>query len=411
MIKIAPKLYLRKDKIDKAGRMPVYIIFPRINSEEPRFSLGRGIRLTMAEWDTVKQLPKDECLSIEIEREIERIKREIHLCNLNDKEITKATLREIVKGYELANPKNNSFFQYFDDFIESKEKVDKIRVSSIKGYITTKNALLRFNPKLRIKDITVENMNKFVAFMKQQGIKNGKGEVCQSIRNRLTHIRAVIRYINAKGIDMNNPFGKGGVVIPTAKRSDVFLTDKELGRLIKLHRKGHLNKTEYRVLTMYLFACATGMRISDVKGLEWNNLGLDKDVLTFLCKKTNRENYVPLTSIAEDMLCEAPEDDIEKVGYGLKVFFRSFSPTTINNTLLELAKKAEINKKITFHSARRTFATLCMIHNVDFYIIQRSMGHKPVNMTESYCQWNEDIADMAKKKLAFWNAKHFVKAI
>lgn len=120
---------------------------------------------------------------------------------------------------------------------------------------------------------------------------------------------------------------------------------------------------------------------------------------------------MPLTSIAEDMLCEAPEDDIEKVGYGLKVFFRSFSSTTINNTLLELAKKAEINKKITFHSARRTFATLCMIHNVDFYIIQRSMGHKPVNMTESYCQWNEDIADIAKRKLAFWNAKHFVKAI
>jgi len=411
MIRLEPKLYLRKDKIDKAGRMPVYIIFPRINGEEPRFSLGRGLRFTMAEWDDAKQLPKDECLRIEIERERERIKREIHLCNLNDKEITKATLKEIVKGYSLSNPKNNSFFQYFDDFLVSKEKVNRIRMSSIKGYITTKNALLRFNPKLCIKDITVENINKFVAYMRQQGIKNGKGEVSQSIRNRLTHIRAVIRYINAKGIDINNPLGMYGVVIPPAKRSDVFLTDKELGKLIKLHRKGNLSKTEYRVLTMYLFACATGMRISDIKGLEWDSLGLDKDVLTLLCKKTNVKNYVPLTPIAEEMLCEAPENDIEKVDYGLKVFFRSFSSTTINNTLLRLAKKAGINKKITFHSARRTFATLCRIHKVDIHIIQRTMGHKPKNMTESYCLWDEYIADMEKVQLSFWNAKHFIKAI
>ena len=111
------------------------------------------------------------------------------------------------------------------------------------------------------------------------------------------------------------------------------------------------------------------------------------------------------------MICEAPEGDLEKVDSGRKVFFRSFSPTTINNTLQKLANKAEIDKKITFHSARRTFATLCMIHNVEFYIIQRTMGHTPSNMTEIYCQWNADIADMAKEKLSFWNANHFLKAI
>ena len=110
-----------------------------------------------------------------------------------------------------------------------------------------------------IKDITVEKMNKFVAYMRRQGIDHGKGEVSQSIRNRLTHICAVIRYINAKGIELKNPFGKGGVIIPPAKRSDVFLTDKELGRLVRLYLNGHLNKTEHRVLTMYLFSCATGI--------------------------------------------------------------------------------------------------------------------------------------------------------
>ncbi|MCX4288899.1 MAG: tyrosine-type recombinase/integrase [Duncaniella sp.] len=411
MEKFQPKIYLRKDKSDKNGCMPMYISFPRVNGEEPRFSLGRGRRLSLDEWDEVKQLPKEENFRIEIEEELMRIKREIHMCKLSKKTITKSALREIVKGYSLANPENNSFFQYFDDFLVSKEKVDKIRMSSIKGYITTKNALQKFEPKLRIKDITVEKMNKFVAYMRRQGIDHGKGEVSQSIRNRLTHICAVIRYINAKGIELKNPFGKGGVIIPPAKRSDVFLTDKELGRLVRLYLNGHLNKTEHRVLTMYLFSCATGMRISDVKGLEWRSLGLDKDVLTFLCKKTKRKNYVPLTSFAEDMICEAPEGDLEKVDNGRKVFFRSFSPTTINNTLQKLANKAEIDKKITFHSARRTFATLCMIHNVEFYIIQRTMGHTPSNMTEIYCQWNADIADMAKEKLSFWNANHFLKAI
>lgn len=395
MEQFKPTLWLRKSKIDKNGSMPVYMKFPKIDGKEPIFSLGKGIRLTESEWDDVSQLPKDECLRIEIEKELERIKREIHLCKLNDTEITKDVLRKIVKKYNMANPKENSFFKYFDDFLVSKEKVDRIRLSSIKGYITTKNALQKFEPKLRIKDITVEKMNKFVAYMRRQGIDHGKGEVSQSIRNRLTHIRAVIRYINAKGIELKNPFGKGGVIIPPAKRSDVFLTDKELGRLVRLYLNGHLNKTEHRVLTMYLFSCATGMRISDVIGLEWNSLGLDKDVLTFLCKKTKRKNYVPLNSFAEDMICEAPEGDLEKVDNGRKVFFRSFSPTTINNTLQKLAKKAEIDKKITFHSARRTFATLCMIHNVEFYIIQRTMGHTPSNMTESYCQWNADILKFA----------------
>lgn len=408
---IAPKLYLRKDKIDKNGRMPVYIRFPRIEGEEPKFSIGRGVRFAKSEWDDLKQLPKDTIRRTLIEKELNRIKVEICKCDLQDIKITKGVLSKIVKGYEAGNPQNDSFFKYFDEFLESKERVDKIKMSSIKGYITTKNALLKFNSELCIKDITVENMNKFVAYMKRQGIEKGKGEVLQSIRNRLTHIRTLIKYINARGVEMRNPIGKGFVPIPPANEGKVVLTDKEVGKLIELHGNSSLTNTEYTVLTMYLFACATGLRISDVKRLKWDSLGLDKNVLTFLCKKTKRENYVPLTPLAGDMLCVVGERDFKMVSYGHNVFSRSFCDTTINNTLRKLAERVGINKNITTHTARRTFATLCDMKGVEFSVIEGTLGHKSNNITKRYCKWNEDRANMGTKNLSFLDAKYFLKAI
>lgn len=71
-------------------------------------------------------------------------------------------------------------------------------------------------------------------------------------------------------------------------------------------------------------------------------------------------------------------------------------------TLKKTANKVGIKKNITFHAARRTFATLCRINNVPMYVIQKCMGHTSSRMTERYVQWDSYLAKQNHSYFDFW---------
>ena len=92
--------------------MPLYIRFPRIDGEEPKFPTG--IDLLPEEWDDTAKCPYDEALKLIIEKEISRIKIRIYNAVVNGDELTKSLLREIVVNKKSENPGNASFYGYFD---------------------------------------------------------------------------------------------------------------------------------------------------------------------------------------------------------------------------------------------------------------------------------------------------------
>lgn len=399
---LTPKLYLRKDKIDCEGRMSLFIRFSRIDGKEPKFSVGK-IRLSLDEWDSKTNLPKDEILRTEIEKEMQRIKLEIHRCIINDVPITISKLRDIVKDRKAADPSDNLFLQYYREYLSIKERNGQIRQSTMKGHIYTMSAINQFNPRLRIKDINADFIKKFVVFLRNRRIAKGQCVENLTFGKNLIQIRTIIRYISAKGITVQDPFKSGEIFIEPCKRSEIYLDEKELSKMIKLFYNKNLSIVERRILMMYLLSCSTGIRISDMRALKWCNVNLNcsNGVFEFLCKKTQRNVFVPLSPMARDIIRYTPEGDLDNVDNNLSIFVRVYSPTKINGTLKSLAKMVGISKEITFHSARRTFATLCFMNGISEIIVGSFLGHKPKNVTDRYRQWNTYEANKVAHKLSF----------
>lgn len=403
---LTPKLYLRKDKKDCEGRMPLFIRFPRIDGKEPKFSMGK-IRLSFEEWDDNADLPKDNFLRVEIETELNRIKREIHRCIFDNIPIDIQKLKDIVKNVKPAEPTDSLFIEHYREFLLKREKNGRIRQSTIKSHISTITALEEYNSNLRVRDIDENTISKFIEFLKLRKSKLGKNISNLTFGKRLIQIRSVIRYVSAKGIPIKNPFITGDIYIKPNERNKIYLNEIELSRMIGLMDNKDLTDAERRVLLMFLLACATGIRISDMRAMRWGNINLDctNGTIEFICKKTLRKVYVPLSPMAGDIICSATEGDLDNVINHRSLFVRMYSPTKINGTIKNIAKMVGITKNVTFHSARRTFATFCRDNGISENLIGAILGHKPENVTDSYIQWDTYTANKPATLLSCFDLK------
>jgi len=409
-IHLTPKLYLRKDKTDNEGRMPLFMRFRRIEGKEPKFSMC-NIRLSLDEWDEPTKLPKDAILRMTVEKELTRIRKELLRCTLDDITITFDKLKEIVKDSGKANNQENLFSKYYREYIAMRERQGRMRQSTLKSHISLLNALEQFNKNLKVKDINADTIRQFINFLRKRIIAEGKDVSNLTFDHRLIQIRSVIRYIDNLSIPINDPFKRGEIFINPYVKCETYLNERELSKMIKMLVKNSVSLVERRVLIMYLLSCATGIRISDILNLHWVNIKFKgrKGIAEFCCKKTGRMNYIPLSPMACDVLCYATEGNIDNVEHERHVFVRLYSPTKINATLKLLAKKVGISKNISFHSARRTFATLCRNNHVNKPTRIKLLGHKDPDNTESYAQWDDWQAYKATKMLSFLDMKKLRK--
>ena len=168
----------------------------------------------------------------------------------------------------------------------------------------------------------------------------------------------------------------------------VFLTEEELKTLVKT------DSENIEIKKAYLFSCFTGLRISDVKSLTWSQIQENK--LFFRQKKTKGLEFLPLAKTAIKYLYL--NIDKNNIKQDEKVFNLSFEKS-INNALRDWVTKAEINKYLTFHSARHTFATLSLSYGIDLYTLSKMMGHKSIKMTEIYARIINKTAEEAIAKL------------
>lgn len=390
-------LYLRTDKKRKNGKMPLYIRFKRIDGEEPKYPL-KGYLGSFEEWDRDNQSPIPP--SKELDEEIDRIIRTINFRTIDEGfEMSKSLLKNIVVGELVQRPENESFYEHFNNFLSIRKENRLITESTYKAYITTLNALKEFRKTIRIRDINAKLLNNFNAFLTERGKKKGKENVDGSITNRCNNIKAVIKYIEAKKIPIENPYSTGEVSKPRRISNDVFLDFKEFTRMHKLMYKLKETTVEYRVLLMYLFSCIEGLRISDVLVVKWGDLCfVRKSIILKLQLQKNRNKKitriaVPIFPMAEEILERAPEGNMNKVEHEKNIFDYGYNNKKINETLKKLANMAKIDKNVTFHSSRRTFATLANAQGTQPVQIQSYMGHNNIRTTMLYIKDYENETD------------------
>ena len=126
----------------------------------------------------------------------------------------------------------------------------------------------------------------------------------------------------------------------------------------------------------FLFSAFTGLRISDITKLTWKEV--QGDQLEFRQKKTKSVTYIPLPRQAKAYLGERGEPS--------EPVFKLVNYQRTRNALRQWVKAAGINKNITFHSARHTYATLALTFGVDIYTVKELLGHSDIRHTQIYAK-------------------------
>ena len=173
-----------------------------------------------------------------------------------------------------------------------------------------------------------------------------------------------------------NPFNKISssekIHKPESKRE--YMTIDEVRSLIKTPISNE------DVKGAYLFSCFCGLRISDIKGLTWENVYCDSGQyhLEVMMQKTKSPLYLPLSSEALKWLPERGNKS------GKEKVFKLPSSAGINKLLKAWAQKAGISKHITFCTARHTFATMMLTLGADIYTTSQLLGHTDMRTTQIY---------------------------
>lgn len=113
--------------------------------------------------------------------------------------------------------------------------------------------------------------------------------------------------------------------------------------------------------------------------------------------KTRSEVITPLFPMARAVILEI--SDGKRFVDTTKNVFHKYSETTINQTLAKLTDMAQINKHITYHSSRHTFATLLVQDRTDIYKISKYLGHKSIDMTQRYLKYDLSVAINSAKEI------------
>ena len=133
-----------------------------------------------------------------------------------------------------------------------------------------------------------------------------------------------------------------------------------------------------RVRNAFLFSCFCGLRWSDVKSLTWEDIRSEENhlVIAKQMEKTREWVVIPLNKEAASFL--PPKK-------GTFVFDLP-SSTAANADLKRWARAAGIRKKVTFHTARHTFATLLLTLGADLYTTSKLLGHTNITTTQIYAE-------------------------
>lgn len=196
-----------------------------------------------------------------------------------------------------------------------------------------------------------------------------------TVNKVIQRFRKPIKLAVGEGLVESDPFSlhKPGKVI----KKVVFLTKDELDRV---ENHSFISKRLERVQDLFIFCCYTGLAFHEMSRLKPEHIikGFDESLwIQMKREKTGKSIAIPLLPKAIQL--------IEKYRDGSPLVFPSLSNQKFNSYLKEIALKLEINKNISHHTARKTFASTVLLYNdVPIEIVSELLGHSSIKITQDY---------------------------
>lgn len=329
-------------------------------------------------------------INAEIEDKIQEAKDIAKELENDKKAVTALSIKE-----RMIQPKSSSFFDFAEKWRDELE-INK-KVGNFKKYKTVIQKLkdYRKGTDLLFQEIDVTFLSKFQSHLEKLG------NMQSTIHGNLRAVRAIYyRAIEAEVVQQgNNPFFT--FKLKSGKPDRVRLTIEEINLIEKLDLSEEQLIWHVRNAFMFAFYCA-GIRVTDILMMKWKHITNGR--LEYEMFKTKMKHSIKLVEQAKKILGlykkGNPDEYIfpffhSETDYSDEKFLwdqRSSKTALLNKYLKDIATKAEINKKISTHTARHTFADLARQKDINLYNISKALGHSKLNVTENYLASFDDKA-------------------
>ena len=235
---------------------------------------------------------------------------------------------------------------------------------------------------------------------------SGRQDIAKRTQSRiLSAMRSFFNYMILEGYIKDNPCDR--VEAPKAGRSlpDV-LSVEDIEAMISSIDTSDWKGLRDRALLEVMYGC--GLRVSEAVGLKISDVYFNEGFVRII-GKGNKQRLVPLGEMASDALkaylqARPEPSDYEYSGF---VFLNArggrFSRISAFNLVKDRAMAAGINKAISPHSLRHSFATHLIANGADLRAVQEMLGHESILTTEIYTHidkrtWQEAILDSHPRK-------------
>lgn len=330
-----------------------------------------------------------------------------------NKIITEAALRAILNGtYQQHKEKEEGKVPFIPFVLEHNEglyKTDKIGVSvweNVKCYMNKFGKFLRTmkrmntneNNILYCRDITVDLIKDYIIWRKEME-GNTNGTINKALSPIFKAVKVCCRkgwisreeceeicdlYLNAEGKSLDDSMEKE------------FLTIEQLRKFKELTGKAKYDRTrEYA--DVFLFACFTGLRWSDLISLRWSEIDMDKNMISHMQYKghTRRAKmlHIPLNDTSREIL-ERWNGRYDEFVFGLLpsgydlsdeaafLKVKNAADRTINQSLQSIGDKMGLPFNLHIHLGRHTYAMMALNGGVDIKTTSSLLGHASTQITE-----------------------------
>ena len=277
--------------------------------------------------------------------------------------------------------------QYIEDFLTYLSFEKNYSVHTIKAY---KSDIVSFLIWINSNCITTDlnKLREYMHFIQRFEYKK------TTILRKIASLRGFYKYLYRERIIDNNP--ASNLIAPKKNKSlPKFLTDDEMERILdNVHittPAGFRNKAILELLW------ATGMRVSELSGLNFGDLELENDEIKVFGKGA-KERIVLISKRAKKFLQQYINTARPLIPgcNGIKINNDENSPVFINNTgyrlqtrtirnvINEIVERIQLPKHVTPHMFRHSFATRLIEHGADLRVVQELLGHASISNTQIY---------------------------
>lgn len=350
----------------------------RVTIDRRSKPIGLGFHINEEHWNAARQeVAMSHPNYIEFNREIAKAKQKANSIaseyRYNDRLLR---LQDFVDQFTNSSNRKN-FLQFAKRELELRRSGIDARTAEQNEYALKK--LESFQSPILFNELSVELVQRYAAWEKKT-----YGNVTNTVNKTLTTWKLYLNAAERKGIRFDNPFKHYRMEKAHVHKSS--LTTDEFMKMVK-----HYMQTDHsgqrRTLQCFLFSCLTGLRISDIKVITWNNI--HGDYLLFKPYKTRHKNKtisVPLLSNTSILLPDKREHT--------DLVFDTWSEPYMNRCLKDIADQCGIKKKVTYHMSRHSFATIFLELGGTVEVLQQILGHSEMKTTLVYTH----ITDARKKQ-------------